>query len=244
MSCFIPSTSNTPNFEDCILILPALSLGNVGQLTLDLLVPSLQIPHVGYIDDPCVLPCAGNDAYTKRGTGVLCSNLEIYHSEAKKLVLLQQRAPVATGRNKHFVSNIINWARESKFKYILLLLSSDAAYRTPTQMDGSPFRAVSVAADPVAEIPSLESESYSNTFKSGTVAENFVAACSAEQFPLRAVTMFCSEGDNIPDAIKMATQLDSLLELSDSKAGSPNWVLPSSWAALLRGNYVDRFLFG
>jgi proteasome assembly chaperone 2 len=70
----------------------------VGQLTRDLLVPSLQIPHVGYLDDPYVLPCAGNDAYTKRGSGVLCSNLEIYYSESKKLVLLQQRAPVASVR--------------------------------------------------------------------------------------------------------------------------------------------------
>lgn len=55
---------------------PALSIGNVGQLAADLLVSSMGTERVGYLDDPYVLPCVGNDAYGPVPQGDLALPLE------------------------------------------------------------------------------------------------------------------------------------------------------------------------
>ena len=48
---------------------PAVSIGNVGQLAVDLLVHTLKLTRVGVLDSQYVLPSVGNDAYTESGTG-------------------------------------------------------------------------------------------------------------------------------------------------------------------------------
>lgn len=58
------------------LMQPALSIGNVGQLAMDLLVASLKAERIGYLDDPYVLPCVGNDAYGLIPNGELALPLE------------------------------------------------------------------------------------------------------------------------------------------------------------------------
>lgn len=48
----------------------------MGQLAADLLVSSLGSERVGYLDDPYVLPCVGNDAYGSIPQGDLALPLE------------------------------------------------------------------------------------------------------------------------------------------------------------------------
>ena len=55
---------------------PALSIGNVGQLAVDLLVASTRAERIGYLDTPYVLPCVGNDAYGPVPNGELALPLE------------------------------------------------------------------------------------------------------------------------------------------------------------------------
>ncbi|KAF2546793.1 hypothetical protein F2Q70_00023011 [Brassica cretica] len=82
--------------EECsTLILPALSIGNVGQLSVDLLVSSTAAERVGYLDDLNLLPCVGNDAYGPLPCGDLALPLEVYESSSTAITLAQQRSPVA-----------------------------------------------------------------------------------------------------------------------------------------------------
>ncbi|KAH1073263.1 hypothetical protein J1N35_025591 [Gossypium stocksii] len=60
---FVIEQGKQPHQECSTLLLPALSIGNVGQLAVDLLVSSMKAERIGYLDDPFVLPCVGNDAY-------------------------------------------------------------------------------------------------------------------------------------------------------------------------------------
>ena len=55
---------------------PALSIGNVGQLAVDLLIPSAKARREAYLDEPSVLPCAGNDAFGPGADGDLALALE------------------------------------------------------------------------------------------------------------------------------------------------------------------------
>ncbi|KAI7758313.1 hypothetical protein M8C21_008831, partial [Ambrosia artemisiifolia] len=82
-------------YDECsTLILPALSIGNVGQLAVDLLIASSKADRVGYLDDPNVLPCVGNDAYAPSPQGDLALPLEAYESPSSALTFIQQRSPV------------------------------------------------------------------------------------------------------------------------------------------------------
>lgn len=42
---------------------PAVAVGNVGQLAVDLLVSTLNMSRVGYMHTDCLIPMAGNNPY-------------------------------------------------------------------------------------------------------------------------------------------------------------------------------------
>ncbi|KAJ7945996.1 Proteasome assembly chaperone 2 [Quillaja saponaria] len=112
--------------EECsTLILPALSIGNVGQLAVDLLVSSTGAERVGYLDDPNVLPCVGNDAYGPVPQGELALPLEAYDSSSNALTLLQQRSPVVKGKMVELAKNLADFAAASGKKHIVLLSGLD-----------------------------------------------------------------------------------------------------------------------
>ncbi|CAA0830913.1 clast3-related [Striga hermonthica] len=107
------------------LILPALSIGNVGQLAVDLLISSLKAEKIGYLDDPNVLPCVGNDAYSPSPLGKLALPLEVYESSSSALTLVQQRSPVIKGMMMEYAKNMANFAAENGKKHVIVLSSLD-----------------------------------------------------------------------------------------------------------------------
>ncbi|KAI3962860.1 hypothetical protein MKW92_041310 [Papaver armeniacum] len=111
------------------LILPALSIGNVGQLSIDLLISSLKAEKIGYLDEPSVLPCVGNDAYGVGPEGVLALPLEAYNSCSDSLSLIQQRSPVVQGMMTEFAKNLANFAVASGKKHVVVLSSLDSGRR-------------------------------------------------------------------------------------------------------------------
>jgi hypothetical protein len=54
-----PASSPVPDFKASTLIFPSISIGNVPQLTVDLLITTLIIPLVGYLPSPYLVSCAG-----------------------------------------------------------------------------------------------------------------------------------------------------------------------------------------
>ncbi|CAN6819966.1 unnamed protein product [Brassica oleracea] len=104
---------------------PALSIGNVGQLAVDLLVSSTGADRVGYLDDPYLLPCVGNDAYGPLPCGEIALPLEVYESPSTATTLAQQRSPVAKGMMIKFAENIADFAASSGKKHVIVLSSLD-----------------------------------------------------------------------------------------------------------------------
>lgn len=111
------------------LLLPALSIGNVGQLAVDLLVSSLGAKRVGYLDDPSLLPCVGNDAYGPVTDGDLSLPLEVYESPSHALGLIQQRSPVLKGMMVAYARNLANFICSIGKKHVIILSSLDAGRR-------------------------------------------------------------------------------------------------------------------
>ena len=117
------------------LVLPCISVGNVPQLTLDLLISSLvksqkdsaekDLELVGYIRSKNVHPFAGPDPFTSHGT-LLTTSIQglvyfiskcfrflhhlfilVFVSKAKKLVLIQQRSPIYKVRSSNIYKKCI-----------------------------------------------------------------------------------------------------------------------------------------
>ena len=93
------------------VVVPAVGVGNVGQLALDLLIASTQAPRVGRLDDPRLLPCVGALAYTHAPGPAL--SLEVFRAPGGGAVFLQQRAPAAPGTQRAFAQALASWAKEA-----------------------------------------------------------------------------------------------------------------------------------
>ncbi|CAN6286704.1 unnamed protein product [Urochloa humidicola] len=111
------------------LIMPALSIGNVGQLAVDLLISSARARRVAYLDEPSVLPCAGNDAFGPDAVGDLALALEAYESTSHRLAFIQQRSPVITGMMVSFAKNVADFIKNIGKNHIVILSSLDSGKR-------------------------------------------------------------------------------------------------------------------
>ncbi|CAI0406758.1 unnamed protein product [Linum tenue] len=120
---FITEPGKQPHPDCSTLILPALSIGNVGQLAVDLLVSSTRAERIGYLDDPYTLPCVGNDAYGPIPSGDLALPLEAYQSPANAMTLVQQRSPVVKGMMVEYAKNLAEFAAASGKKHVVVLSS-------------------------------------------------------------------------------------------------------------------------
>ncbi|KAJ6806563.1 proteasome assembly chaperone 2 [Iris pallida] len=111
------------------LLLPALSIGNVGQLAIDLLISSTGAGRVGFLDEPSVLPCVGNDAYGPTPIGDLALPLEAYESSSHSVALIQQRSPVMTGMMVDFAKNLAHFVLSAGKRHVVILSSLDSGKR-------------------------------------------------------------------------------------------------------------------
>ncbi|KAK1560357.1 hypothetical protein Q3G72_025658 [Acer saccharum] len=122
---FVLEENKQLNKESQNLVLPALSIGNVGQLAVDLLVSSTRAETVGYLDDPFVLPCVGNDAYWPIPGGDLALPLQAYESSSSGMTLVQQRSPVVKGMMIEYAKNLAEFAATNGKKHVVVLSSLD-----------------------------------------------------------------------------------------------------------------------
>jgi proteasome assembly chaperone 2 len=201
---FRPQNGTTPDLKGSVLVLPALSLGNVGQLAIDAMIVTLDAEKVGYLEDEAVIPVIGNDVFTRLGSGVVATAMEVYYRKGgegeKSMTIVQQRSPVAKGQNKRLSKLILEFAQQQGFESIILLLSSDATRRVDSQLNGIQIRYISEeksSLDPSSpgyssndaakqlihrlnelSIPSLESDTIEVTLKQGTFASSLLSQSS------------------------------------------------------------------
>ncbi|WVF66133.1 hypothetical protein IAT40_000873 [Kwoniella sp. CBS 6097] len=134
MTGFNPVTGfESSSFKDSTLVLPAVSLGNVPQLTSDLLITSLGLKRVGYVGDgDTVAPFAGRGEDGEVVTG----GLEVYGHKGSELYVIQQRSPTLKTKKDEHVALLNDFIRsaENAFGAILILTSLDAASQDDAQL--------------------------------------------------------------------------------------------------------------
>jgi len=290
MTFYIP-IERSASWRGYTFIAPTVSVGNVGQLTVDLLVSTLNMKKVGLINDPALTPVIGNDPYahslsSRVGTldlnqqhdgssssPCLMTGCEVYESSFHRLVVMQLRSPLIPGRQSAFLRRLLAFIREKELASTLFLSSCHAHERLDAQLSGDQFRYLATAAF-CPRLPPATAALWSGTNKDrdcaastdwiplerrargrdegaevdpflpgGGLARRAFVLCEAEGVAAAVLLVFCSEGDNVPEALVLANRVNQLLEVVDET--KPRWRIPGSWSALF-GNQAqeNQLVFG
>ncbi|TDH71785.1 hypothetical protein CCR75_006688 [Bremia lactucae] len=258
---------------------PAISNANLGQLTLDLVINTLlqigdkfgaKLTRVGHLLSQVAPPIAGSAAFT--GQHGLCLNLEVYQCKEKNLTIIQQRALVLPGRARAFVQEILDWAITSKVATLGVIAGCDDMLRHDRNMISRPIRTICSSDQLVGEcltrfeglaisasgaLEVIETSSLSTDqwtlIRGAGLAPLLHAQCDEKKVPFIAWVMPCAEGNNVPDAIAMTTQLFRSLRIdlqpTKTVASMPlstsptlSFAFPHSWNQLF-GRSPDVSLY-
>ncbi|KAL3662839.1 hypothetical protein V7S43_012240 [Phytophthora oleae] len=260
-------------FANHTVLLPAVSNANLGQLTLDLTINTLlqngevfdvELTRVGHLLSEAAPPIVGGSAFATQRPHALCLNLEVYQSKEKKITIIQQRAPVLQGRARAFAKELVEWAIKSKVATLGVVAGCDDMLRHDANMMSRPIRTIYSAAqvddafltrfeglttssEETEAPPSLAGQW--GSIRGAGLGPLLHGQCEEQKLPFIAWVMPCAEGNNVPDAAAMATQLFCSLRIAPKVAADPTapssmpFALPPSWNQLFgRGPDVSLYL--
>ncbi|KAJ2841726.1 hypothetical protein IWW36_006160, partial [Coemansia brasiliensis] len=181
------------------LILPCVSIGNVPQLAVDLLINTLEATRIGIIHTSTLLPISsstsGFDHLPKEQRSV---PVEVYQTSDSKWTILQQRSPPLPKHQKKWARELVEFIKQGEFAKVVLLTSSDAALRADKMIDNASnictlaiscksddelvLGLQSLALNPLHE-QSNEMESLQQLHSAG-VAKPFLRLCQEAQLPV------------------------------------------------------------
>ncbi|KAJ1954974.1 hypothetical protein EC988_002141 [Linderina pennispora] len=244
------TTADDVSTADSILVLPAVSIGNVPQLSIDLFVNTLRLPRIGIIDTAHLIPLSGPAGFDHQ-TSTRSVPLEVYQTPDRKWTILQQRSPPLPHHHRAFAQELIEFIKQGRFAKVVLLASSDAALRTDKLIDGPQIRTISVGEDELAA--RFRALSLTDLHEAGSgedsqgalkgalahlhsagVTKHLARMCLDANVPLTVCVSLVNEGDNVPDAVLMANAVNSALGLMTEDTAQ--WQPPRSWEWLMPNN--------
>eukprot|EP00282_Hemiselmis_andersenii_P037532 CAMPEP_0169446776 /NCGR_PEP_ID=MMETSP1042-20121227/11157_1 /TAXON_ID=464988 /ORGANISM="Hemiselmis andersenii, Strain CCMP1180" /LENGTH=257 /DNA_ID=CAMNT_0009558269 /DNA_START=54 /DNA_END=828 /DNA_ORIENTATION=+ len=221
------------------LVMTDVSVGNVGQLSADLLIATYQMERVAFFDDDAVVPIIGADA-----EGVVRTSLELYRGK-QGVFVLQQRSALVPSKTSGFCERMCKWIHSSGFKLVLFLTSLPSSIRVDRQLadQGQQLSALcglkgGASRARVEELggscwgwgdESLHHEAVALREQTDA-ARGLAEGCAGLGVDLCALAAFCEEGDNVADGVQMASRV---CEFLGSGGGLPppekGFRAPASW---------------
>lgn len=212
------------------LIVPSISVGNVPQLAVDLLLHNHNFELITALDSTLLYPFASPVDYTTNQprVGEVSTGFELYVDETNGLALVQQRTPILPGYGKNFIDYLTSFIISAQFSQVLLLDSNNCTLRSNLDVH-SPIE--------------VFSNDLSEQFKQFTIGEqedsevgvtpyvNALIKSLQDHVTVFALVMFVYEGDNLFDSQVFASRVLKLLKIKE-----PEWRKPKSWESL----YGDR----
>ncbi|KAJ2713179.1 hypothetical protein H4R19_002381 [Coemansia spiralis] len=221
------------------LVLPSVSVGNVPQLAVDLLVNTLQAARIGILDSAQAIPVSGPSGFDHLPEQRLVP-VEVYQSADGKWTIVQQRSPPLPGRHRAFAQELVEFIRQGEYARVLLLTSSDAALRPDALIEGPQIRSLAVnwpdeelaarlqelSLGPLGAASMAKEEEPLKQLHSAGAAKHLLRLLRDTDIPVVALVALVNEGDNVPDAVRLASAANALLEIVP---GAENWRPPQSW---------------
>lgn len=262
---FIPCGESIPDLTNFTLLMPAVSVGNVGQLAIDLIISTLDMSKIGYFYTDCLVPMVGNNPYAteEEDSEELSINTEVYALPSKKLVVLQLRSIFIKYKSKSFCEKLLAWVKSSCCARIIVLSSSHSYQRNDMQLRSTPFRYLLTPSmqksvqnkikslnwlemEKSPCIPEISDSEICIRIPGGGITKTLYDESCSKEIQMAVLLKFVSEGDNIPDAISLVEYLNEWIQIlkpsSDRHTSALPWKIPSSWQ-LLFGSGLPPALF-
>lgn len=230
----IPKTGYT-------FVIPSLSVGNVPQLAVDLLIESLKMKKIGFAFHPGIVPVIGPPAFAHEPQNT--SSCEVFINDDKKIVALQLRAPVAAKLLQSFLDQVLSLLIESCPRQVVVLGSCfsherrDPAVKLKMEYVGNKL----FTDEYVNELAEFVQQPDNKLPWQGFATKMFDTFDGKLNIPLGVLYAYVSEGDNVPDARELCLCLDKILKSLD-KTDVQSLAMPISWR-LLFGNDGPPELF-
>ncbi|XP_064477017.1 proteasome assembly chaperone 2-like [Ornithodoros turicata] len=239
-------------WNEYTLIFPVVSVGNAAQLAVDLLLSSLPNELVGYIHSTALLPLVGGNPY-RVGDNRLATACQVYVCHQSKLLIVQQRTPVSPNCRAEYRQFLTSWIKSENFKLVIMLSSCLSQFSSPSELSRYSvhyYCSPSVTDMVQDKLSSLcwkkleKQDPVTNEISSDGVllmpgsgiTRSLLEKCVSDAIPVVLLLLYCSEGDNTPDAILLADRLNEWLHLCpvESSGGGQTgvWQTPVSWSML------------
>jgi len=243
---FVPKIDYS-QFKGTTLILPVVSVGNVGQLAADLLIASLGLKRVAILDPSCLIPVAGPREDGEEG---VTTPLEVYGKSGCTVYVIQQRSPAISAMKEQFAQQLTSFVREAGFKSVLLLTGVDVLARTDRHMGAAIYNFLSTnTSAPFEDRLTLTSPPFTKEKASeppfipgGGLTRRLLAAFKSASIPSLSAGVllhFVMEGDNREDARVLAERAAKVADVAIL-----NFKEPPSWRFGLFGTPQDQTLYG
>lgn len=207
-----------------ILILPAVSSGNIAQLATDLFIHTLKAHYVQSLDDRYLYPFVGPQDRVEGDSPreEISTPADVY--KAPGYTIIQLRSPTIPGFRQRFVRDtLLPFIDANKFKQVVILGSSNAALRPEHPGQASVQLFSESLADQLSGL-SLNAESPVHPTPKELPESGIVLDILKTISPSLAIVAFAYEGDNFGDAENLATHAAQVLN-----APQQQWVRPISW---------------
>ncbi|KAL1517231.1 hypothetical protein ABEB36_001023 [Hypothenemus hampei] len=212
------------NLSGFTLIIPAISVGNVPQLTVDLLITTLKLENVASLWHPGVQPSVGADPfYSNEKT--FCTACELYVNEARKLAVLQFRSTIEVKLALKFIEDLIDGITELKFENIYVLATGFDYELHNINNKKVYYYAINYEEKVEIEDAKPLEKTPQGKFKisgSGLAVKLYEAI--EDRLKATLLVKYVSEGDNLYDAKCFFGKLLEFLNLK-----SEQLIFPTSW---------------
>lgn len=246
---FFPALGQRADFKGAKLLLPGVTFANVGQLAIDLIISTLQLPCVGQFETALVLPSAGNGAFDHHAQQVAVSLglFECPVEDGQSVFVLQQRAPAVKGCQKQFAEELVKWASQEKFSQVVVIASLDATLRRDRQIAVQQVYVAPPDSCNIQICQSLDWQQLEDPLLTDLQQQQsllppwtYLEALKQHEVHHTCIILFAAEGNNTPDAMRLADasnkylhllvgSLPSSLQTQSNGVASSIWAPPSSW---------------
>ncbi|KAF8348361.1 PAC2 family-domain-containing protein [Amanita rubescens] len=259
MGVVYPHRERNSNIAGKILIVPIVSVANVSQLAVDLLIASLSLKCVATLDPSYFIPVVGGRDDGEPG---ITTPFELYTNDIVNIAVIQQRSPVLKSRKQEFADALITFIKNSGVSAVLFLSGVDVSDRTDSQMF-TPTHQIqptgpSLATSPLQKLNSLPIPTYTTPVSQhprtgdgatpipfipgGGLTRRILTSLTQNwSIPTAALLQFVLEGDNREDAHLLAAVVAKALGVDHAIS---EWKRPGSWEQGLFGTPHEQTLYG
>ncbi|KAF9049932.1 PAC2 family-domain-containing protein [Panaeolus papilionaceus] len=252
------------NLQGKTLVVPVVSVANIGQLAVDLLIATFDLQRFAILDPQYCIPLAGAREDSQDG---VTTPLEIYGDNKVDFVVIQQRSPVLKLRKQDYVDALLDFIKTNKFGAVLFLGGVDLSERMDSQMITPthkllPPNGPSPEGTPLSTLNSLPIPTYTSRARQvpeglqdtavpgndtslpfipgGGITRRILGSLPSQWgIPTASLLQFVVEGDNRADAGLFASAVAMALGRQLERLRQPD-----SWRDGLFGTPHDQSLYG